>query len=369
MKEKVKNIFVIAVFLVIIFGFTIANLIAKDNETSNSERRKLKQFPKISAKNLFEGKIPDEIEEYAMDQFVLRDEIRSIKTFVKLDLLRQKDNNDLFYLNGSIYKMQYPLNKKSVENTAEKINAIYNKYLGSNFNVYYSIVPDKNYFLGKNTMYLNIDYKSLEEIMKEKVDKNIKYIDIKDNLCMNSYYKTDTHWKQQDILEVRDKIAKEMNFKDRINTDLIKKEYGEFYGTLYGQLGKKMKPDKIEYLTNSILEEATTYNYETKKESKIYDEQKAEKAMDKYDLFLSGSTPLIEIRNESATTQKELIIFRDSFGSSLAPLFTEAYKKIILIDTRYMPADLIEEYIEFNDNQDVLFVYSTLLINDSGVLK
>lgn len=369
MKEKIKNIFVVAIFLVIIFGFAIVNIVAKDKEISQSERRKLKQFPKINEKTIFDGKINDQIEEYAMDQFVLRDELRSIKTFVKLDILHQKDNNDLFELNGSIYKMQYPLDRKSVENTAEKINSIYNKYLSTNNNVYYSIIPDKNYFLGENTVYLNIDYKLLEDIMKEKVNSNIKYIDIKNNLCANNYYSTDTHWKQQDILEVRDKIAREMSFKDRIRTDFISKEFGEFYGTLYGQLGKKMSPDKIEYLTNDILENATTYNYETKKEAKIYDSNKATNSMDKYDLFLSGSTPLIEIRNENAETSKELIIFRDSFGSSLAPLFTEAYSKIILVDTRYMPADLIKDYISFNENQDVLFIYSTLLINDSGVLK
>lgn len=369
MKEKVKNIFVVAIFLVIIFGFTIVNIIAKDKEISESERRKLMQFPKINNKTIFDGKINDQIEEYAMDQFVLRDEFRSIKTFVKLDILHQKDNNDLFELKGSIYKMQYPLNRKSIENTAEKINAIYDKYFATNSNVYYSIVPDKNYYLGNNTVYLNIDYTALENIMKEKVNNNIEYIDIKGNLCMDNYYRTDTHWKQQDILEVRDKIAQNMNFKDKIKTDFISKEFGEFYGTLYGQLGKKMLPDKIEYLTNDILESAKTYNYETKKEGSIYDVKKAKNSMDKYDLFLSGSTPLIEIRNEKAENEKELIIFRDSFGSSLAPLFTEAYSKIILVDTRYMPTEIVGNYIDFNENQDVLFIYSTLLINDSGVLK
>ncbi len=369
MKEKTKNIAVIVIFLTIIFGFTIANLLAEDKYISESERRKLKQFPKITSKNIFDGKLTDEIEEYAMDQFVLRDEIRSIKTIVKLDILRQKDNNNLFVLNNNIYKMQYPLNAKSVENTAEKINAIYNKYLQNNTKVYYSIVPDKNYFLGDKTLYLNVDYNQLENIMNKKVNNNIKYIDIKNNLCISNYYRTDTHWKQTEILEVSNKIAQEMGFKDRINTDFNEREYCQFYGTLYGQLGKKMLPDTIKYLTNSIIENAITYNYETKKESKVYDYIKADNSMDKYDLFLSGATPLIEIRNESGEEGKELIIFRDSFGSSLAPLFTEAYSKITLVDTRYMPSDLIENYIDFNESQDVLFIYSTLLINESAVLK
>ena len=91
--------------------------------------------------------------------------------------------------------------------------------------------------------------------------------------------------------------------------------------------------------------------------------------MDKYDLFLSGATPIIQIRNSNATTDKELLIFRDSFGSSIAPLFTQAYSKITLIDIRYISTDLISNYVKFNDNQDVLFLYSTLLINESGSLK
>ena len=134
-------------------------------------------------------------------------------------------------------------------------------------------------------------------------------------------------------------------------------------------LEKKINPDNIEYLTNSYIENAITYNYETNKEARIYDIQKADLSMDKYDLFLSGATPIIEIRNNDAKTDKELIIFRDSFGSSLAPLFTQAYSKIILVDIRYISTDLISNYISFNSNQDVLFLYSTLVINESGALK
>ena len=100
---------------------------------------------------------------------------------------------------------------------------------------------------------------------------------------------------------------------------------------------------------------------------KIYDMNKLN-AYDKYDIFLSGAAALLKIENPNATTNKELIIFRDSFGSSIAPLFTQAYKKITLIDTRYISSDLISNYVSFS-NQDVLFLYSTLIINESGTLK
>ena len=57
-------------------------------------------------------------------------------------------------------------------------------------------------------------------------------------------------------------------------------------------------------------------------------------------------------------------MFRDSFGSSIAPLLVENYKKIILIDLRYISSKILGSYIEFKD-QDVLFLYSTVVLNQN----
>lgn len=367
MSDRIKDVVVTILFVVIIFGVLIASIIIKDKDVSTSERRNLSQFPNIS-KSMMNGTITDDMENYAMDQFLARDGMRSIKTFVKLNVLFQKENNGLFTIKDKIFKLEYPLNEESVTGISNKINNIYDTYLTENNKVYYTIVPDKNYFLADDGEYLKLDYSKIEELMNQTVNSNIKYIDIFDTLSLESYYNTDTHWKQESILSVADKISQEMNFKDRIITEFEQKEYGEFYGAYYGQLGMNMNPDTINYLTNDVIENAVTFNYETQKEAKVYNIEKANTAMDKYDIYLSGATALIEIKNEKATSDKELVIFRDSFGSSIAPLFIEAYSKIYLVDTRYIAPSLISNYIEFN-NQDVLFLYSTLIINNSGALK
>ena len=83
---------------------------------------------------------------------------------------------------------------------------------------------------------------------------------------------------------------------------------------------------------------------------------------------MNGADALIEITNPNSKTDKELILFRDSFGSSLAPLLTDGYAKITLVDIRYIQSSMIGNFIEFDD-QDVLFIYSTLLLNSSLALK
>ena len=76
----------------------------------------------------------------------------------------------------------------------------------------------------------------------------------------------------------------------------------------------------------------------------------------------------MKITNPNSNTDKELILFRDSFGSSIAPLLVENYKSITLVDMRYMNMNLLKEKVEFK-NKDILILYSTLIINDSSTLK
>ena len=92
------------------------------------------------------------------------------------------------------------------------------------------------------------------------------------------------------------------------------------------------------------------------------------KGDDLYEIFLSGSKSLLTVENPKASTDKELILFRDSFGSSIAPLLVEAYEKITLVDIRYISPNILERFIEF-ENQDILFLYSSSVLNNSITIK
>ena len=54
------------------------------------------------------------------------------------------------------------------------------------------------------------------------------------------------------------------------------------------------------------------------------------------------------IYNENSFNDKELIIFRDSFASSLTPLLIKYYSKITLIDNRYIDIKNFLNLIEIN---------------------
>lgn len=362
MQDKTKNKIVTVGFIFVLIIIFFNNIIAKDKEISIAERRKLAKLPNVTLENIKNGKVTKEFEKYAVDQFITRDFFRSIKAFNSTKIFRQKDNNKLFEKDGAIYKIEYPLNEINIKKTANKINEVFDKYLKNNKNVYYSIIPDKNYYL-ENDDHLKMDYNKLKEIMQNEV-KNMKFIDIYNILTLEDYYKTDIHWKQENLLKVVNVLQSEMRLDTTEQIKYETKEIGDFYGVYYGQLAKKVEPDKMYILTNKTIEDSTTYNYENKSFSKIYD---TKTSSDKYDVYLSGATPLITIENPNAKEKKELILFRDSFGSSLAPLLIENYSEITLIDLRYISSKLLDKYIKF-ENQDVLFLYSSVVLNQN-ILK
>lgn len=360
MKNSIKNYVITIGFCFIIISVFLINILTEDKEISLTERRKLTAFPEITVHKLLKGETTAKFEDYAVDQFVGRDTFRLIKASFSTNIYKQKDNNKMFEKDGAIYKMEYPLNETNIKKSAIKINSIYNTYL-KDMNVYYAIIPDKNYYL-EDDDHLKFDYTKLKQIMGNELT-NLKYIDIWNNLELEDYYKTDIHWKQENLQEVVETIRTNMNLEQIESTYQII-DVGDFYGTYYGQIPGNIKPDKMYVLTNNTIKKCTTYNYETKQTGTIYDTKTTQ---DKYDIYVSGATPIISIENKNATNGKELLLFRDSFGSSIAPLLIENYSKITLIDLRYIPSKMLTEFIEF-ENQDVLFLYSTVVLNQN-ILK
>lgn len=360
MQNKIKDKIISIGFVVILSLVFIINIIVKDKTISTTERRKLAQFPEITFKKLTSGQVGKEFEQYTLDQFIFRDYFVKIKNVYSTAVFKQKDTNGFFEIDGAIYKMEYPVNVKNIEKSADKIKYIQEKYL-KDMKVYYSIIPDKNYYLLGDD-HLKLDYNQIKEIMNNKLS-DMEYIEISDCLVLEDFYKTDLHWKQERLENVVNKIGNSLNL-DENNFDYDIINAGEFYGTYYSQYGRNLEPDNLYFLSNKILEEAKVYNYETQKYVKVYSDDVSK---DKYDIYLHGATPLLTIENPNAKEEKELIIFRDSFGSSLTPLLIESYSKITLVDIRYISSQLLEKYIVFDD-QDVLFIYSSLVLNQ-GVFK
>ncbi len=363
--KKAKFISIILVFCILIGGASLWLFAKEDGEISEWERRKLQQFPEITFERVMAGKFMKEFVTYMTDQFPMRDEFRRLTANVLFKVYQQKDNGGIYIHNDSASKIDATINEGSVNHFIGRMDKIFNSYLkDTDCKVYFTAVPDKNYFLAESGGYPAMDYEELYRVLGEKLSY-MNEIDIRDLLEADDYYTTDTHWKQEKIVDVANAIRQQMGMNPV--TDYAEKTIGDFYGVYYGQSALPLEPDTIGYLTNDEIENCTVYNFEKDTETKVYDLEKYE-GLDPYDIYLSGAVSLLEINNPKGDKDKELVIFRDSFGSSIAPLLLSGYSKITLIDIRYISSDLISQFVDFS-NQDVLILYSTMMINSSLTLK
>ena len=375
MTDKIKNIVVSCVFLIFIFGLFLINVFKEPIDVSTSERRKLAQFPKITLETVNNTKFMQDFASYAVDQFVWRDEFRSIKARFLFDVLKQKDNNGIYIAEGHASKTLPTIKEGELTQTVKNFNKLYNSNL-SKMNVYYSIIPDKNYFLAEKNGYPHLDYNKFIEIVNTNINTNIKYIDIFDTLDVDDYYTTDIHWKQENLVDVANKLLDGMN-NSLTNNNFEEKELYPFYGTYYGQSALPLEAETLKYLTNSEMdnitvkilnEEALAENSIEFVESEMYNVEEFT-GIDPYNVYLSGPKAIITLEKSNTDTNKELIVFRDSFGSSLAPLLATEYSKVTLIDLRYIASPILKMIVDFNAGQDVLLIYSTEVLNNGSILK
>ena len=89
---------------------------------------------------------------------------------------------------------------------------------------------------------------------------------------------------------------------------------------------------------------------------------------DPYDIFLQGPQAIVLLENPDAP-EGNLYLFRDSYGSSLAPLLASAYRRITMIDLRYIDVRALGQFVDFQSGADVLFLYSSQILNNPSVLR
>lgn len=362
--KQILTVTLPALFLAVL---TLWAAVRPADALSLSERRPLAQMPELTGSSLLSGRFMSAFEDYAADQFPLREQFRTLKALMGLYVFGQKDNNGIYMADGYAAKLEDPLDPASVTHAADRFRYLYDTCMaGTDVNVYLSVIPDKNYFLAEANGYPALDYEALTEQLRAETDF-AAYIDLFDTLTVEDFYRTDSHWRQERLLPVADRLAEGMGVTLPELDYTVQTLDRPYYGVYYGQAALPMEPDTLTWLTHPLLEGCTVYNYESDTTGPVYDLEKGE-GKDPYELFLSGSVSLLTVENPEINTQKELVIFRDSYGSSVAPLLVPGYSKVTLVDIRYLPSMQVSKYLTFTD-QDVLFLYSASVLNSSETLK
>ena len=365
-RTRLQDAAIAAVFFLILGGGMALHLLTPDRERSDTERRVLEQFPQAEVETLLSGEFFRELESYGADQFPARDRFLQMRAEGTAGWLGELDAEGYYQAEGHIGRLEDAPSEASVKRAAEIYRQLAGEY-GSQGRVYYTVVPSKNRYLAASHGYPAADYEAADQLLREQLE-DIEEIPIAGLLDAEDYYRTDLHWRQEALVETADVLLAGMGNEARASlAGYEEKDGGAFAGTYARQSFLPAEADRLYYMENSDTREAAVYDWETGGIGPVYQEE-ALGGRDPYDVFLSGAKALLTVDNPLAAEERELIIFRDSFGSSLAPLLLCGYSRITLVDLRYISRTALREYLQPSENCDILFACNDGILADSAMI-
>ncbi len=274
---------------------------------------------------------------------------------------------DVYVYQGYAVTTEAGYDQKSLDYAALKFQQLYDSYLtGNDGHIYLSVVPDKGSFTAPPEGYTPASAQETADTLLAQLDF-VQYVDIAPGLTLEDYYRTDPHWRQECLVATAQTLAQAMDVP--LAGDFQENAIDvPFYGAYAEKAGEPLVADTLRYLTGEVLDACTVYDYETDAQETLYDLSAVETDTP-YDLYLQGSRSLLRIDSPLSATDRTLVVFRDSFGSSLIPLLAESYRTIYAVDIRYLSSQMVGRFLSFDGSEDVLFLYSTMVLQNSRTMK
>lgn len=274
---------------------------------------------------------------------------------------------DVYVYQGYAVTTEAGYDQKSLDYAARKLQQLHDSYLtGNDGHIYLSVVPDKGSFTEPTEGYTPASAQETADALLAQLDF-VQYVDIAPGLTLEDYYRTDPHWRQECLVATAQTLAQAMDVP--LAGDFQENAIDvPFYGAYAEKAGEPLVADTLRYLTGEVLDACTVYDYETDAQETLYDLSAVETDTP-YDLYLQGSRSLLRIDSPLSATDRTLVVFRDSFGSSLIPLLAEGYGTVYAVDIRYLASDLLGRVMDIPVEADVLFLYSATVLHNSVTLK
>ena len=379
MKKNIKDIVVIVVFLILIFGLTILSLIKKPVTFSENENRYLEQKPKFSFKALFDGSFTSDYETFITDQFVFRDAWIGLKTRAELLTLR-KDINGVYFCDDGYLCEKHDSTTFKTEQAETNINAFtefvnkYAKRFGKE-NFQAILVPTASEVLYDklpafaNPYDQNEWFERIDDLVPEGYLYNA-YDALKAHDNEYIFYKTDHHWTTLGAYYTYVEWCKNTGLTPYLLSDFeVETCTEEFLGTLDSKVNVDIDADTMFlYHLKQDIEYKLTYNMTNDIRDSLYYYDGLE-GKDKYTVYMGGNYAIVDIET-NVKNGKTLLVLKDSFAHSFVPFAANHYERVVMLDLRYYNIFDADSFIEQYNVTDMLVLYNMVnLATDKHVFK
>ena len=325
---------------------------------------------------MLSGKFMSGYEDYATDQFPLREQFRTLKALTGLYVFGQKDNNGVYLARTATPpSWNIPLNEGSVDHAADRFRYLYENLMAGRGRKGLPLRHPRQELLSRGGKRLSRHglSKPSSEALRKQTDF-AQYIDLfghADRWTITTA-PTPTGGRKGCLTVAADTLAA-CDGRDAARTTAIRSRMLDrpYYGVYYGYAALPMEPDQLRLPhQRHCWRTARSTTTRPASPAPVYDHGKRCAGKDPYELFLSGSDVAADrskIRTRKPTGSWS--IFRDSFGSSLAPLLVPGLRQG---DAGGYPLSSQQPDGQATGPSpitDVLFLYSAPVLNNSETLK
>lgn len=360
--STILYISVISTFFFVLVVFFIGGVILPDREYSETENRKLAEFPVVTVENIFSGKFMTDFETYLSDQFINRDFIVSVKTIISSALGNKEVNGVYIGKNDRLFEVPSEYNIDDLTNKAKIINDFADKY--NIENKYFILAPNSTEIIPELLpSFLNCEkQQSRIETFYNTICDKYTCIDCVEPLLHHPnrnelYLKTDHHWTSTAAQIVFD------NFADKagLTTEGISYQNillsNSFSGTLASSSGVEKTTDSlVAIVPDGIADTFIVHNYDTQAKKTTFFEKDKLETKNQYEVFFGGNFSRIRIFTENVNG-RNLLLFKDSYANCFIPMLIPHYENIIIIDPRYFSGNIEDVMADYNYT-DLLFLYN-----------
>ena len=351
------------IFILCLFGVMLVNIIIPDREMSEEENRMLASKPKLTFSTLVNGDFMEQYEEYLSDQFAGRDLWHRMK--VALDRFGGSRMEKGSYIGKDGQLIQH-IQVPDQEHLSENLDAI--KEFTETYQyipVTMILVPDAACILNDRLPWLASveDQNQMISMVEQSLGDSVTWVDAASALNKHKrekiYYLTDHHWTSLGAFYTFQEAATALGIEEDVSDKFLSYTVSDsFNGVLASESGAGLGTEEnIDIYVPREGDNDVIVNYvnESKRTTSLYDSSKLE-TKDQYGVFLGGNTSLIDIRTVS-TSQKRLLVVKDSFANSFIPFLAPYYREIVVVDPRYY-SGTIEDIMSSYRITDALFLYS-----------
>ena len=361
---------------VVVFGFSLVNLVFPKRDQLELENRKAAQLPAFSVSALLDGSWQSGFARWMQDQFALRDVwVNTQRAADEIVFQKVEEGGILLGKDHWMFTKLFTVDDATQKQLAKNVQAVSDFAAAHPGKVTFLLAPSASVIYPEElpSGAPMVDENAMLDDIFTTVGQNAGVLDLRPTFTADKdeylYFKTDHHWTPDGAYRAYQQFCTLKNLTPFDCNVYTKITVPDFYGTHYSATRRwNAQADSFSYY--DLPNQMTVYkvngeaDYEPVKTEGLMNLAKLD-TRDKYGAFLDGNNGYSVIEGNGTGS---ILVVKDSYANSFIPYLTANYAKIGVVDFRNFKYGL-DSTIEKEGYDEVLILYNfQTFIADSNLI-